>query len=667
VTLTQNSGAQSQIHTVSGTTDSSGVATFTVTDTTAELATYTAHAGAVTLVATAAVTFGTLTPSATDSTVVASQSPANTGAGGGTTVIVTLNTSGGVSPVAGKAVTLTPDSSTALVSAVTTNAISGVNGQVVFQVTDPNPESVTFTAKDTTDNLTITPTATVVFQVTQGPTASATFSSVNIQPSTVTADGTVAATFYVTVMDTTDKPLPGEIISVAPTNPDTKITVTKNTPAGPNQSPGESDSTGLATFDIRGTLAETNVAFTVVDTSANNLTLAPGTPHTVTFVAGPVDGNQSGMTAAPMAVNADGSASTVTVTLNDHLGNPVQGKTVALSQGNGHATIQAVSAVTDGTGVATFKVTDTTPEYVDLTGLDQTDGNLLISTSVELTFGTPPPILPDPNDSVIVVSSASVPADGKTAATVSVLLFDANGIAVAGRTVSVKASGGSSQVTAVSATSDSSGEATFTVTDTKVESVTYSATDTTDSVAVNGTVTVSFGAATPLSSPSLSHPVVAMAGSHDDGGYELAASDGGVFTFGDASFHGSTGNVHLNRPIVGMAATPDGGGYWLVASDGGIFAFGNAAFHGSTGNIHLNQPIVGMAATPDGGGYWLVASDGGIFTFGNAAFHGSTGNIHLNRPIVGMAASSSGGGYWMVASDGGIFTMGNAGFHGSAA
>ena len=32
-----------------------------------------------------------------------------------------------------------------------------------------------------------------------------------------------------------------------------------------------------------------------------------------------------------------------------------------------------------------------------------------------------------------------------------------------------------------------------------------------------------------------------------------------------------------------MAATADGGGYWLVASDGGIFTFGDAAFHGSTG------------------------------------------------------------------------------------
>ncbi len=73
-----------------------------------------------------------------------------------------------------------------------------------------------------------------------------------------------------------------------------------------------------------------------------------------------------------------------------------------------------------------------------------------------------------------------------------------------------------------------------------------------------------------------------------------------------------------------MAATPNGGGYWLVASDGGIFSYGNAQFYGSTGALQLNRPIVGMAATPNGGGYWLVASDGGIFSYGNAQFYGST-------------------------------------------
>ena len=96
----------------------------------------------------------------------------------------------------------------------------------------------------------------------------------------------------------------------------------------------------------------------------------------------------------------------------------------------------------------------------------------------------------------------------------------------------------------------------------------------------------------------------------------------------------------LNQPIVGMAATPDGKGYWLVASDGGIFTFGDAGFFGSMGGQILNKPVVGMTATADSQGYWLVASDGGIFDFGTAAFHGSEGGQPLNKPIVGMAATS---------------------------
>ena len=84
----------------------------------------------------------------------------------------------------------------------------------------------------------------------------------------------------------------------------------------------------------------------------------------------------------------------------------------------------------------------------------------------------------------------------------------------------------------------------------------------------------------------------------------------------------------LNKPIVGMAAQRrDGGGYWLVASDGGVFTYGDAQFYGSTGSMTLNKPIVGMASTPDGKGYWLVASDGGIFSYGDAQFYGSTGGM----------------------------------------
>jgi hypothetical protein len=205
-------------------------------------------------------------------------------------------------------------------------------------------------------------------------------------------------------------------------------------------------------------------------------------------------------------------------------------------------------------------------------------------------------------------------------------------------------------------------------------------------------------------------PVVGMASTPGAGGYWLVASDGGVFSFGNAGFYGSAAPLRLNQPIVGMATTPDGKGYWLVAADGGIFTYGDATFYGTMAGTHLDEPIVGMAATPDGGGYWLAGADGGVFSFGDAAYdgnslaagagsggsrtvgissdpagrgywlvsangavaafgaaasYGSTAGVHLDGPIVGMAPTPDGDGYWEVASDGGVFTFGDAQFFGS--
>ena len=50
-------------------------------------------------------------------------------------------------------------------------------------------------------------------------------------------------------------------------------------------------------------------------------------------------------------------------------------------------------------------------------------------------------------------------------------------------------------------------------------------------------------------------------------------------------FSGSAGGTPLNAPVVGMADTPSSNGYWLVATDGGIFSYGDAQFYGSTGGI----------------------------------------------------------------------------------
>jgi hypothetical protein len=66
----------------------------------------------------------------------------------------------------------------------------------------------------------------------------------------------------------------------------------------------------------------------------------------------------------------------------------------------------------------------------------------------------------------------------------------------------------------------------------------------------------------------------------DDGGYLFVASDGGTFTFGDATFQGRMGGTPSTRRSSATAFDSATGGYWLVGSDGGIFSFG-AAFYGA--------------------------------------------------------------------------------------
>jgi hypothetical protein len=123
----------------------------------------------------------------------------------------------------------------------------------------------------------------------------------------------------------------------------------------------------------------------------------------------------------------------------------------------------------------------------------------------------------------------------------------------------------------------------------------------------------------------------------------------------------------LNSPVLGLTPTPSGKGYWLFARDGGIFSFGDAKFFGSTGGIRLNRPIVGMAARPQGDGYWMVAADGGLFTFGRAPYLGSGASPPRSSPCVAMGASTSGNGYALLLANGAVLPYGDVPYLGSAA
>jgi hypothetical protein len=160
-------------------------------------------------------------------------------------------------------------------------------------------------------------------------------------------------------------------------------------------------------------------------------------------------------------------------------------------------------------------------------------------------------------------------------------------------------------------------------------------------------------------------------------GYDLVGSDGGIFTFGDAPFYGSTGSLKLQRPVTGITPTSDHGGYWLVGSDGGIFTFGDAGFYGSIPGLglapagssnskRLNAPIVGMVPSSDGAGYFMVAADGGVFAFGDAKFEGSCPGIDgCSGAAVAVMPDASGDGYWLVTSTGRVYAFGDAAQYGA--
>ena len=149
-------------------------------------------------------------------------------------------------------------------------------------------------------------------------------------------------------------------------------------------------------------------------------------------------------------------------------------------------------------------------------------------------------------------------------------------------------------------------------------------------------------------------------------GYWVVASDGGVFSYGDARFYGSMGAVRLRLPVVDMAPTATGRGYWLVALDGGVFAFGDARFHDSLGGRRLAAPIIAIASTPTGKGYWMVGADGGVFSFGDARYRGSAATTSRRSPVIAMAPTASGRGYYLLAADGRVFAYGDARYRGGA-
>jgi len=354
---------------------------------------------------------------------------------------------------------------------------------------------------------------------------------------------------------------------------------------------GTTDTTGRATFDAYDTTAET-VTYSAVDTS-DGVTLTQTVSVTFTATAPQVD--NCTVSTNPLGVAADGkTSSTVTVTLDDHNSNPVSGKAISLAAAGGSSVITPILPTTDAQGQATFGVTDSTSEVVLYTATDTTDSLVLAGQGASVTFGTPPPVVPAVADSTVVAEPSQVPADGSTSATITVVLASADGNALSGKTVALNPSSGDSSVTTLSGTTDGNGEASFTVTDKTAQSVTYTATDVTDTLPITGqSVTVTF--ATPSGSSGTPGQTSATSTSTTATSTPSAGSTTTTTTPTSASKASATGNTGTSDSSATPTSESSGGTLALTGTPNllpEVIAFGCALLAlGTVGRLRLTRKM----------------------------------------------------------------------------
>jgi len=185
---------------------------------------------------------------------------------------------------------------------------------------------------------------------------------------------------------------------------------------------------------------------------------------------------------------------TITAQLADQSDTPtgVAGKTITWSKTGAGGSFGSPTSVTNASGVATvtFTTGNASGTNYTVTATDDTTPTHLTGTSSTITTGAGSV---SASLSTVGASPTSVTADGSTTSTITVTLLDGLSNPVSGKTVSLSQPGpASSVISGASGLSDSSGRVTFTVTDVKAETVTYTAADTTDSVTLTNTANVTF-------------------------------------------------------------------------------------------------------------------------------------------------------------------------------
>ena len=500
VTLTPGSGSSTVTDASAGSnvTNGNGVATFTVTDSTAESVTYTAadSTDSITLTHTVQVTFTPQTINNAASTVTAD--PTSVAQSGTSTITVTVRDHGAnPAPIPNQTITLAPNGGSSVITPASSGSdVTNASGEATFDVTDAVNESVIYTATDTTSSTVLTSTASVLF----GPPL-----SVSASKSTVTAPSLatvgVDTTVTVTLLAGDGKtPESGKSVSLA-------LASASGNATAMGTSPQVTNSAGQASFSITDPTAE-SVTITATDTSDSLVLQQQPVVAFQVQQAPTLSPSLSTAIVTGSPAPADGlSDAIVNVTAENTLDQPMTGLTVTVT-GASSTTVDidpllegsgSTPGVTNSQGVVQVAVRDTKAETIVLT---VTINGVALTQQPTVSFEAG---APDANVSTVAAAPSQVAADGTTPSTITVTLSDYFGNPIAGRTISLAAGAGSSVITPTQSTSgvapgttDANGVAEFKVTDATTEVVTYTATDSTDALPLNQLVAVTFGTPPPV-------------------------------------------------------------------------------------------------------------------------------------------------------------------------
>lgn len=281
--------------------------------------------------------------------------------------------------------------------------------------------------------------------------------TVSASQSLVTASGPIAAgsgtsNVTVTVKDGSGNPMAGVAVTLSATGTGNSIT----------QPTDPTDAFGVAT----GTLTSTGAGAKTVTAVAGGVTL--NQQPVVNVFAGPPDAAQSTVSANPTSIEQITGTSTITVTVKDQFGNPVNGSSVVLgASGTGNSFGQPSPTNASGVTTGTLSSSDLQTETVTATA-----GGVPLNQQPSITI-TPPVPTPSASLSTVVANTPSLTAGGSS--TVTVTVRDASNNPMSGVTVTLSATGNGNTITQPVGSTDGSGVATGTLASTGAGSKTVTA------------------------------------------------------------------------------------------------------------------------------------------------------------------------------------------------